>query len=104
MFLEVCHGRGVTQGLCLTLLLMVGCCCCTAAVAVLLLLLCRCCCTAAAAVLLLPQVQEVVLVELEGAKVSHTGVGSAVSSSWGGSAAFTVLTLSRQEAAGAGGC
>jgi hypothetical protein len=76
----------------------------------LLLMACRCCCRppAAAAVLLLllllPQVQEVVLVELEGAKVSHAGVGSAVCSSWGGGAAFTVLAFSSQEAAAADGC
>jgi hypothetical protein len=54
--------------------------------------------TAAAAVVtrLHTQVQGVVLVESVGAPVSHAGVASAVVSSWGGGATFTVLHVERQ--------
>jgi hypothetical protein len=51
----------------------------------------------AAATLHMSQVQEVVLLEVEGAKVSHAGVSRAVSSSWGGDAVFTVLSMRQQQ-------
>lgn len=50
--------------------------------------------------LFVPQVQEVVLLEVEGAQVSHAGVARAVSSSWGGNAAVTVLTVRQQHVPG----
>jgi hypothetical protein len=48
---------------------------------------------AAAAAVVCAQVQEVVLVEVQDAKVSHAGIARAVSRSWGGDAAVTVLTV-----------
>lgn len=39
------------------------------------------------------QVQEVVLVEVQNAKVSNAGVARAVASSWNSDAAVTVLTV-----------
>lgn len=43
------------------------------------------------------QVQQVVLVEVGGAPVSHAGVAAAVTASWGGDAAFTVLHAAKAQ-------
>lgn len=54
---------------------------------------CGCCCCPIIAAVVCAQIQEVVLVEVQDAKVSHAGIARVVSSSWGGDASVTVLTV-----------